>query len=260
MPSPFPGMDPFLEGSLWPDIHHNLASALLELIIPQIRPKYTARIEPYTRLDPDPKEDIGIMYPDVEVLRRQEKLREPEVAYEGSGSGITPPTLTVPEFEQFRVRIPVVEIRDLDGNRLITAIEILSPVNKRKAGSEAYQKKRRRLHKEGVHLLEIDLLRRGTRPFYYPYLPECHYLMALTRSGAKEMEVWAIDIKDDLPVLPVPLLAPDADANLPLGKALQLIYDRYDYGLSVDYDSDPPPPAFSEEDRRWMRTLLKGSV
>jgi hypothetical protein len=26
MPSPFPGMDPYLEGHLWPDVHHRLAT------------------------------------------------------------------------------------------------------------------------------------------------------------------------------------------------------------------------------------------
>ena len=51
MVSPFPGMDPYLEGSMWSDVHHDLASAIRELIAPQIAPAYFARIERYTVRD-----------------------------------------------------------------------------------------------------------------------------------------------------------------------------------------------------------------
>ena len=46
MPSPFPGMDPFLEDpGLWPDVHHGLISVAQELLNAQLRPKYHVRIE-----------------------------------------------------------------------------------------------------------------------------------------------------------------------------------------------------------------------
>ncbi len=45
MPSPFPGMDPYLEErSLWPDMHSSLISYIREALQPQLRPKYIARI------------------------------------------------------------------------------------------------------------------------------------------------------------------------------------------------------------------------
>ena len=257
MPSPFPGMDPYLEGHLWPDVHHNLASAIQELIIPQISPGYVARVNPYTVVDTSPEEEVGIMYPDVEVLLRKDQATEPEAAYLGGGSGaLTPPTLSVPEFEKIQVRIPVVEIRDSQGDQLITAIEILSPINKRGPGLAPYQKKRERLHKEGIHLIEIDLIRRGKRPFYSPYLPKAHYMATLTRAASDKMAIWAIDVKDALPTLPVPLKEPDDDVRLDLGKALQLIYGRNQYDLSINYQNSPPPPEFSEEDNKWMKGVV----
>ena len=64
MTSSFPGMDPFLEGYLWPDVHHDLASAIRQLIAPLIAPKYVARMNIYTVEDTSPEEDINIIYPD----------------------------------------------------------------------------------------------------------------------------------------------------------------------------------------------------
>ena len=46
MPSPFPGMDPYLEApTLWPDVHHALIGHLRELLLPRLRPAYFAQIE-----------------------------------------------------------------------------------------------------------------------------------------------------------------------------------------------------------------------
>ena len=44
MPSPFPGMDPYLEGYLWPDVHTALSAKIRQLLTPLIRPRYTARL------------------------------------------------------------------------------------------------------------------------------------------------------------------------------------------------------------------------
>ena len=45
MPSPLPGMDPYLEDrALWPDVHSSLIAYTREALQPQIRPKYIARI------------------------------------------------------------------------------------------------------------------------------------------------------------------------------------------------------------------------
>ncbi len=251
MKSPFPGMDPFLEGYLWPDVHNRLAAVISELLAPQIAPKYVARLELYTVDDSSPETEVGIMYPDVEILKRN-LLREPEVAY-GSRKGITEPTVIIPDNKAIRLNIPVVEIRDVAKNRLITAIEILSPVNKRKPGFESYQEKRMDLHRSGVHLLEIDLLRRGTRSFVHPSLPQSDYLVMLMRASTRRTEAWAFGVNEDLPVLPVPLVAPDPDAKLDLKQALDLIYERSMYHLSIDYQKDPPPPEFSTTTKEWMQ-------
>jgi Protein of unknown function (DUF4058) len=46
MPSPFPGMDPYLETpDLWPDVHHELMSQIRAALNPRIKPHYVARVE-----------------------------------------------------------------------------------------------------------------------------------------------------------------------------------------------------------------------
>jgi hypothetical protein len=258
MKSPFPGMDPFLEGYLWPDVHNRLAAVISELLAPQIAPKYVARLELYTVDDSSPESEIGIMYPDVEILRRISIVSQPMVAY-GAVAEVVPisePTVIIASNKAISINIPVVEIRDVAKNRLITAIEILSPVNKRKPGLDAYQEKRLDMHRSGVHLLEIDLLRRGTRPFVHPRLPQSDYLVLLMRAGTQKTEAWAFNLPEPLPVLPVPLAHPDADVQINLKQALDLIYERSMYQLSIDYAKDPPPPEFDAAAKAWIQEVV----
>jgi hypothetical protein len=163
MPSPFPGMDPYLEGYLWPDVHNALAAKLRQLLTPLLRPRYTARLAIYIVEDLAPESEIGIMYPDVEVL-----LSDQESTLSSSRQGRTPDgelspalgipaPLTLPVLQPVDMRIVNVEIRDTAHNRLVTCIEILSPVNKREPGLTVYRQKRQRLYQAGLHMIVIDL-------------------------------------------------------------------------------------------------------
>ncbi|MEO0887448.1 MAG: DUF4058 family protein [Cyanobacteria bacterium J06648_10] len=253
MPSPFPGMDPYLEGYLWPDVYSALASKIRQFLTPLLRPKYAARLEVYLAEDPFPEGEIGILYPDVEVVETPQR-EHPDQNKKGSTLTITPPSLALPVTQAVQIRLTSVEIRDTANNKLITSIEILSPVNKREPGLTAYRKKRQRLYQADVHLLELDLLRRGTRPFAQPRLPEVPYCIALTRAQSKQVEVWPVELPNSLPVVPVPLLLPDADAPLDLQSVLAAIYDEAAYDLTLDYSQTPPPPTLSSEEINWLKS------
>lgn len=254
MPSPFPGMDPYLEGYLWADVHNALASKIRQLLVPLLRPRYTARLEIYVVEDTAPEGEIGILYPDVEVVLRQPEPANPLLRLD-SGVVTTPALLRLPVMQPVTVRIPSVEIRDTAGNRLVTSIEILSPVNKREPGLTPYRQERQRLYGAAVHLIELDLLRRGTRLFNHPRLPDVPYLVALTRAHGSAVELWPIALQQPLPIIPVPLCEPDGDVALDLGRALSEIYDEAAYELSIDYGQPPPPPVFLTKDLNWMRTI-----
>src|SRR3954451_13867413 len=80
MPSPFPGMDPYLENpGIWPDVHHTLISGYRDFLAPQLRPKYVVRVEERTYIsdDSDPSLKLQLRIPDVEVAIRsgQEEAR-----------------------------------------------------------------------------------------------------------------------------------------------------------------------------------------
>jgi hypothetical protein len=225
-----------------------------ELLAPLIAPKYVARIAIATIIDNDPKSEIGITYPDVELMQRHDIVKEPAVAY--GVNVMTEPTIIVPFKLPIEVKIPIVEVRDTANNTLITAIEILSPVNKRQPNLSKYREKVEELHEKRVHILEIDLLRRGTRPYSYNK-STAHYQMLLLRGNSNKAAVWAVNIQEELPVLPVPLKNPDPDVLLDLGKALEIIFERSLYHLSIDYKQDPPPPVFEENDKLWISEVLK---
>jgi hypothetical protein len=250
-------MAPFLEGYLWPDVHNALANKIRQVLAPRLRPRYTVRIEIYVVEDTAPESEIGIMYPDVQVMLTG-PTRLPALGLPSSAvalTGGTPATLTIPVLDPIDVRVPTVEIRDVASNQLVTCIEILSPVNKREPGLAVYRQKRQRLYHAGVHLLEIDLLRRGTRSLAHPRVPESAYLIALTRAQSGTTAIWPLSLRDALPEIPIPLRAPDGDSLLELGPALAAIYDEAGYDLSIDYREPPPPPALSAEDIAWVHTL-----
>lgn len=256
MPSPFPGMDPYLEGYLWPDVHHSLATQIRDQLMPKLRPRYVARIEIQVVVDESPQSEIGIMYPDVEIVigRRQRPELTPLPFRGGVLVAEAPVTTPVSVMVQLpEVRLASVEIRDSNQNQLVTSIEILLPINKREPGLTQYREKWRKLREADVHILEIDLLRRGQRSLQHPNLSKSAYRVSLVRAGSNQIYAWTLALSDPLPIVPVPLRAPDADVTLDLGVALRTIYDRAAYDLSIDYDEPPPPPMLTPEELNWIK-------
>jgi hypothetical protein len=45
MPSPFLGMDPYLEEHEWSDFHHSFVAVIREILVPQVDPHYVVRID-----------------------------------------------------------------------------------------------------------------------------------------------------------------------------------------------------------------------
>jgi hypothetical protein len=242
-------MNPYLEGYLFQDLHSALASRVRACLTPLLRPRYAARLEVSTVQDTSSSEELGITYPDVEVVTTSNSSR---LAKEQTAV-FTPATLTLPP--PITLRIPTVEVREVTGNRLVTCIEILSYANKRQLGFEQYQQKRDRLIRSGVHLVEIDLIRRGKRAMAESLLPKSHYCISVTRVSDR-IDVWALNMQEPLPTIPIPLLPPDADVPLDLSQAIHQVYEEADYDLTIDYSRQPPPPPLSDAEQRWLKTIM----
>lgn len=87
-------------------------------------------------------------------------------------------------------------------------------------------------------------------------LPEAAYFIMLSRAERRPVaEVWPLHLQEPIPLLPVPLLPPDADVSLDLGRTLTTIYERSGDDLRIDYTL--PPPALSPPDSAWVDTHLR---
>lgn len=244
MQPPFPGMDPYLETpSLWPDVHAALATALRRQLQRQISPRYAAVLVPYTAYETIDVTTARTVVPDNRGLAR---------AQTAPLSGLL--TVDLP------TRYSRIEIRTLSDETLVTAIEILSPVNKRPGaeGVDAYERKRREILRSEVHLLEIDLLRAGRRPSLATPLPPNPYFVFLSRVEQRpRVDIWPLTIQNAIPLVPVPLRAPDPDVPLDLSGALHDIYADARYDLRIDYRQNPPLPEVSPADAAWLDAHLR---
>lgn len=254
MPSPFPGMDPYLEGSLWTTFHATFAVEIVRQIAPQLRPRYLAL--PVERVVFEEVTDVAVttasLYPDVSVVSSS----TPTSATGASSITIEPPLQIATVVPQAVPHVSI-EIRDVAQRRLVTAIEILSPTNKRGEGRAEYLAKRRRLLLSSAHLMEIDLLRSGERvPMQQP-LPPAHYFVLLSRAERRPLvDVWPLTLRDRLPTVPIPLLAGDSDLPLVLQAAFDATYDLLGCDLLIDY-RQPPEQPLSDKDAAWVEALLR---
>lgn len=262
MHSPFPGMDPYLEHqNFWSDFHNNLASEIQARLNQQILPSYVARTTRYVTYDvleisAGHEAKPNSMYPDVSVWQSSLQPDRSPLAI----ATITPAPVESVVLQEVPFRQHNIEIRQTETKKLVTVIEILSPVNKRE-GHEAhkeYLNKRRNILRTEVHLLELDLLRAGTRPPLERPVPAVPYYITLCRGDRRPIaEVWPIQLADPLPVLPVPLLEPDPDVPLDLGQAVASVYERGAYWVEIDYNQPPPPPPLSEAELVWLNERLR---
>lgn len=89
-------------------------------------------------------------------------------------------------------------------------------------------------------------------------MPQAPYYVVLSRAEQRPVvEVWPIQLQQKLPLIPVPLQAPDPDAPLDLSAVLAAIYERAGYATLIDYHRVPPPPKLAEADLIWLDNLLR---
>lgn len=257
MPSPFPGMDPFLESPrIWPDVHHELISQIRAALNPRLGPEYVARIELrvyFTGYD-DP--GIDVIIPDVRIEERETNGPKKPRKSNGAAVAIAEP-MVLPTLIDDEIKEAHLEIRNRDSNALVTIIELMSPANKIRGsrGRESFLAKKQETVASGVNWLEIDLLRAGVSSAAYTPLRECDYRVLRYRSKAKGC-FWPIDLRKKLPVIGVPLRGKEADIPLDLGAVLNAAYDNAAYERSIDYRKEPEPP-LKGADKTWADKLLR---
>lgn len=257
MPSPFPGMDPYLEAPwLWPDVHAGLIVACQELLNRQLRPKYVARVESRVYIegedDPARKE---FFVPDLRVARQKGSAKPARVKV---AAGITEPVV-VTDDAGLEIRESLLEVVALDSRTVVTVIEVLSPSNKLRGaeGRESYLKKRSEVMGSDTHWVEIDLLRRGEHLSLRRHLAPHDYLVYVSPAAMRPKgHAWPVRLDEPLPTIGVPLRPPDPDAALSLQEALTTVYERAALDLSVDSTAELTPP-LPPTLMKWADKLLK---
>jgi hypothetical protein len=250
-------MDPYIEDpEVWSDFHGDLAAEIRAALNRQIQPRYVARLTPRVVYEEIEVEEVRGARPDVGVWQQQ-----PADAVATQPARVLAPSpveSTIPMEEP--LRLYSVHVHETGTLQLVTAIEILSPANKRR-GHEAhagYLRKRRELLRSDVHLLEIDLLRGGERPPLEKPVPPAPYYLTLSRADLRPVvQVWPIQLGDELPEAPVPLRAPDRDAAIRLGEIVRAVYERGAYAAQIDYRRPPPPPELTPAEATWLEGLLR---
>jgi len=256
MPSPFPGMDPYIESTgIWSSFHHAFINACHDQLNQRLPAQYIAAIE-----------ERVLMVSDAESASRS-RAAEPDVAVLHAGAAPagqrrSPGTQVVATLEPVTVPQPV-ELLDVPTqlyirvvhwpeHRLVTDFELLSPTNKKRGADDraAYLSRRQDLLRHEVNLVEVDLLIGGERlPMRGP-LPAGEYFAFLTRwQTSGHCDVYAWSIRQPLPTIPIPLRTEDGEVGLDLAAAFLQTYERGRYSRLLSYNE--PPVLLAEDNRQW---------
>jgi Protein of unknown function (DUF4058) len=258
MPSPFPGMDPYLEDPLtWRSVHGALLTTLMSQLNNSLPEGLMAVIE--DRVVISTQRSIS---PDVSIVRFATAPNRPD----SRGGTATLARVMADPAVYVRHESPLpqrhVVIRTVRGE-LVTVIEVLSPTNKR-AGKdrEEYKNKQAELLASDVHLLEIDLLRGGEYTVAVAKDDvdaegEWDYVCCLHYGGTgEEFEFWPISLRQRLPRVAIPLTNGHPNHVLDLQAALDRTYEDGPFARATSYQRAAVPPV-REWDADWVDARLR---
>lgn len=262
MPSPFPGMDPYLEApELWPDVHHGLISEIQAALNCKLRPDYRAMVEERVYISDESDPGRSALVPDVAIIapsgsngKTAFPLNDIDVE---SDIAVAEPLVATTMIDE-EIREGRIVIFDSVGRQVVTVIEVLSPSNKTVGarGRSEYESKRREVLQSPAHLVEIDLLRNGAPIYAGQTLPTHDYLVHVSKRGERPKGLlWPIRLTQRLPAIKIPLLLKDPDVELDLGLVLNSVYDRAGYDMVINY-SEPPRVPLSEQNATWAKSWL----
>lgn len=257
MRPPFPGMDPWLEDpELWPNVHNSLIVSIRDALTPLVVPRYFVRVE--SRMTVLTGEDFDQLYRPHVAIRTDDLASPPRE----SGTAVieaveAKPYRVLVRLEEDEIEECFLTIQELPERKLVTAIEVLSPTNKRtKKARQDYLDKRSDLIRSGVNLVEIDLLRAGQRMPLNNAPPPTDYRILVYRPRPNRFaEVFGFSYKDPIPSILIPLSHGEAEPTLDLNAVLHALIGRARYDLTINY-RHPPTPRLRKEDQAWAESII----
>jgi hypothetical protein len=244
-------MDPYLEHpALWPDVHNRLIAAIADHVTPLVAPRYYVALERRTYLL-KPDDVVLIGRPDVAVVQAPDR----ETARTRTTAGATAVLeVEVPMTDE--VEEIFLEVHEVTTGRLVTILELLSPVNKLIGrGREAYEEKRAHVFRTRTSLVELDLLRAGEpMPVVGRPVPSDYRILVSRGARRPRAQLYSWSVRQPIPTFPLPLLPGDVEPTADVGGVLRSLYDRARFDLRLDY-TKPPVPPLAEADAAWARQL-----
>ena len=261
MPSPFPGMDPYLERpDIFPDLHGSLIILLKQELQHLLPESYYASSSQRIWIDASERH----IETDVDVVRIPRPEREQQGSWSPTESPSMPIVIEVSQTEWVENYLEI-STQSSEGRRLVTSIEVLSPSNKTKGsrGRELYLRKQREILGSQTHLVEFDLLRTGLHTTAIPEeslrqkVPQFDYHCCIHHfDRPAEYSVYPVLIERPLPPVHIPLLPDDGAVEVAFQEVFDRAYDTGPYRKQISYDDDPPPPPFEAERREWIRRTI----
>lgn len=262
MPSPFPGMDPFVESHHFPSLHGGMIVYMQEAMQPRLPDGYYASTQERVWIDAS-----RWIEPDVKVSRVKKKT--PQLASAGAAVATLakPVIITIPQDERTEPYLNIYK-KVGDNRRLVCSIEILSLTNKTpgEKGRKLYRRKQHEILNRKIHLVEIDLLRAGehTTAVALDWAKEktgdFDYHVCVRRFNRFEkFEVYPILLPQHLPTIAVPLLPADGDIEVDLQAIFQRAYEAGPYQRALDYSTDKIEPPLTRAQDEWMRGVLRAA-
>jgi len=149
------------------------------------------------------------------------------------------------------------EIHEVKTGKLITVLELLSPVNKlHRQGREEYERKRGDVFRSWTNLVEIDLLRAGDPMLVVGAHVQSDYRILVSRGIQRpRASLIVFMLRQPIPAFTLPLLPGDDEPEVALNHILHVLYRRARFDLRLDY-TQPPIPPLAEADAAWAQEQI----
>jgi hypothetical protein len=252
MPGPFPGVDPYLEAQgYWPDFHATFLNYWREAIADGLPDEYEIRLEERVKLVDAEAERNYQIRPDLAVVHSN----RPSGGSPAGAAVLDPETIPTVILDEDRENY--LKIVHRPDRKLVAVLELLSPANKAEPGRRDYLTRRNAVLRQAVHLVELDLLAAGHRlPMQRPLPPGDFFAIVARWEQRPDCQVYSWTLRHPLPILPIPLKAPDPDLAINLAEVYRTTFDRGRYAPSID-DRAPLDLPFLPEDRDWAEQAAK---